>query len=170
MSRDQMPALVEGSAAGTLRAELAQRWGMAKPPVDRRRRRRQCGRRGGAGRDQPGDAFVSLGTSGVLWATTAGFAPNPRPQSMPSALRADTWHQMGVILSAASCLSWLSGFAASPRWNCCANSATTLKRPSPVLFLPYLSGERTPHNDADIRGAFVGLSHDTTRARNDSRR
>ena len=165
MSRDQMPDLVEGSApAGMLRAELAQRWGMAKPPVIA----------GGAGDNaagavalgaiKPGDAFVSLGTSGVLWATTAGFAPNPR-----AAVHAfchcvpQTWHQMGVILSAASCLSWLSGLVGVSEADLLRERGDNLERPSPVLFLPYLSGERTPHNDADIRGAFAGLSHQTDR-------
>src|SRR5262245_27674378 len=165
LSRDHMPALVEGKApAGQLRAELAQRWGMAKAPV--------IG--GGAGDNaagalalgaiHAGDAFVSLGTSGVLWATTAGFAPNPR-----AAVHAfchcvpNTWHQMGVILSAASCLSWLSGFVGQPEVELLRERGETLDRPGSVLFLPSLSGERTPHNDADIRGAFVGLSHQTDR-------
>ncbi len=165
MSRAQMPDLVEGSQpAGTLRAELAQRWGMARPPVIA----------GGAGDNaagavalgaiKPGDAFVSLGTSGVLWATTAGFAPNPQ-----AAVHAfchcvpQTWHQMGVILSAASCLSWLSGLVGASEADLLRERGDHLERPSPVLFLPYLSGERTPHNDADIRGAFAGLSHQTDR-------
>lgn len=165
MTRDQMPALVEGSRpAGTLRTDLARRWGMSRPPVVA----------GGAGDNaagavalgaiSPGDAFVSLGTSGVLWATTTGFAPNPK-----AAVHAfchcvpDTWHQMGVILSAASCLSWLSDFVGQPEAELLRERGDTLERPSSVLFLPYLSGERTPHNDADIRGAFVGLSHQTDR-------
>ncbi|HEU4826049.1 MAG TPA: xylulokinase [Dongiaceae bacterium] len=166
LSLDHMPALVEGTApAGRLRAELAQRWGMAKPPVIA----------GGAGDNaagavalgaiRPGDAFVSLGTSGVLWATTAGFAPNTT-----AAVHAfchcvpNTWHQMGVILSAASCLSWLSGIVGVAEPELLKELGDTLGRPSEVTFLPYLSGERTPHNDADIRGAFAGLSHDTSRA------
>jgi xylulokinase len=165
LSLDHMPALVEGTApAGRLRAELAQRWGMAKPPVIA----------GGAGDNaagavalgaiRPGDAFVSLGTSGVLWATTAGFAPNTT-----AAVHAfchcvpNTWHQMGVILSAASCLSWLSGIVGVAEPELLKELGDTLGRPSEVTFLPYLSGERTPHNDADIRGAFAGLSHDTSR-------
>jgi xylulokinase len=166
LSLDHMPALVEGTApAGRLRAELAQRWGMAKPPVIA----------GGAGDNaagavalgaiRPGDAFVSLGTSGVLWATTAGFAPNTT-----AAVHAfchcvpNTWHQMGVILSAWSCLSWLSGTVGVAEPDLLNELSDTLGRPSEVTFLPYLSGERTPHNDADIRGAFAGLSHDTSRA------
>lgn len=166
LSLDHMPALVEGTApAGRLRAELAQRWGMAKPPVIA----------GGAGDNaagavalgaiHPGDAFVSLGTSGVLWATTAGFAPNTT-----AAVHAfchcvpDTWHQMGVILSAASCLSWLSGIVGIAEPELLNELGDTPGQPSDVTFLPYLSGERTPHNDADIRGVFAGLSHDTSRA------
>jgi xylulokinase len=165
MRREQMPGLVEGSQpAGMLRAELAQRWGMAKPPVIA----------GGAGDNaagavalgaiSPGDAFVSLGTSGVLWATTAGFAPNPK-----AAVHAfchcvpQTWHQMGVILSAASCLSWLSHLVGAPEADLLRALGDTVAPPGAIQFLPYLSGERTPHNDGDIRGAFVGLSHDTDR-------
>lgn len=165
MSRTQMPHLVEGSQpAGILHADLVQRWGMVRPPV----------LAGGAGDNaagavalgaiSPGDAFVSLGTSGVLWATTAGFAPNPK-----AAVHAfchcvpETWHQMGVILSAASCLSWLSGVVGASEADLLRDRGEALERPSPVAFLPYLSGERTPHNDADIRGAFVGLSHQTQR-------
>jgi xylulokinase len=100
-----------------------------------------------------------------LWATTAGFAPNPK-----AAVHAfchcvpNTWHQMGVILSAASCLSWLSSVVGVAEPDLLKELGDRLDRPSSVLFLPYLSGERTPHNDADIRGNFTGLAHDTTRA------
>jgi xylulokinase len=165
LSRAQMPALVEGSRpAGQLRPDLAQRWGMARAPIVA----------GGAGDNaagavalgaiNPGDAFVSLGTSGVLWATTAGFAPNTK-----AAVHAfchclpDTWHQMGVILSAASCLSWLSHLLNAPEADLLRERGEVLARPGDLLFLPYLSGERTPHNDAEIRGAFAGLSHQTGR-------
>ncbi|HEY3149104.1 MAG TPA: xylulokinase [Dongiaceae bacterium] len=166
LTRDHMPALVEGTApAGQLSADLTKRWGMAKAPVIA----------GGAGDNaagavalgaiRAGDAFVSLGTSGVLWATTAGFAPNPK-----AAVHAfchcvpNTWHQMGVILSAASCLSWLSSVVGVAEGELLKELGDALERPSPVLFLPYLSGERTPHNDGDIRGAFAGLAHDTARS------
>jgi xylulokinase len=166
LSRDQMPGLVEGNApAGTLHGALAARWGMAKAPIIA----------GGAGDNaagavalgaiHPGDAFVSLGTSGVLWATTPGFAPNPK-----AAVHAfchcvpDTWHQMGVILSAASCLSWLSGVVGVAEPELLKELGDSVDEPTSVLFLPYLSGERTPHNDADVRGSFIGLAHDTSRA------
>ena len=166
LSRDQMPELVEGNApAGTLHADLAMRWGMAKAPVIAGSAGDNAAGAVALGAIHPGDAFVSLGTSGVLWATTAGFAPNPK-----AAVHAfchcvpDTWHQMGVILSAASCLSWLSSVVGVAEPDLLKELGDKLDRPSSALFLPYLSGERTPHNDADIRGSFTGLAHDTTRA------
>jgi xylulokinase len=166
LSLDHMPALVEGTApAGRLRAELAQRWGMAQPPVLAGSAGDNAAGAVALGAIHPGDAFVSLGTSGVLWATTAGFAPNTT-----AAVHAfchcvpNTWHQMGVILSAASCLSWLSGVVGVGEGELLKELGDTLDRPSSVVFLPYLSGERTPHNDADIRGTFAGMSHDTSRA------
>jgi len=165
LSLDHMPALVEGTAqAGRLRAELAQRWGMTQPPVIAGSAGDNAAGAIALGAIKPGDAFVSLGTSGVLWATTAGFAPNTT-----AAVHAfchcvpNTWHQMGVILSAASCLSWLSGVVGVAEGELLKELGDTAERPTPVVFLPYLSGERTPHNDADIRGAFAGLSHDTSR-------
>src|SRR5690606_9530860 len=157
---------VEGSApAGTLRKELQQRWGMIGKPV----------LAGGAGDNaagavslgavRPGDAFISLGTSGVLWATTAGFAPNPS-QAVHAFCHClpDTWHQMGVILSAAACFAWLAKTLGAPERDLLRDMPNTPARPSPVLFAPYLSGERTPHNDPAIRGAFIGLDHESSRA------
>jgi xylulokinase len=165
LTLDHMPALVEGTApAGRLRAELAQRWGMVQAPVIAGSAGDNAAGAVALGAINPGDAFVSLGTSGVLWATTAGFAPNTT-----AAVHAfchcvpNTWHQMGVILSAASCLSWLSGVVGAAEPELLKELGDGLDRPSPATFLPYLSGERTPHNDADIRGAFAGLSHDTSR-------
>ncbi|PPQ35896.1 xylulokinase [Rhodopila globiformis] len=164
LARQAMPRLVEGNAAaGTLDAALAARWHMARRPV----------LAGGAGDNaagavglsaiRPGDAFVSLGTSGVLFATTDRFRPYPKAavhafcHAMPG-----TWHQMGVTLSAASSLAWWAGVTGLPEADLLAELGTPAA-PSPALFLPYLGGERTPHNDGTVRGAFAGLSHDTGR-------
>ncbi len=111
-----------------------------------------------------GHAFVSLGTSGVLFAANASYLPNPE-----SAVHAfchalpNTWHQMGVILSATDALNWYSGIAGRSAADLSTELGDTLKAPSGVTFLPYLSGERTPHNDATIRGAFAGLGHESSR-------
>ncbi len=165
LSRAAMPRLVEGNArAGVLRPALAARWGMTRPPI----------LAGGAGDNaagaiglsaiRPGDAFISLGTSGVLFATTDRFRPYPQAavhafcHAIPN-----TWHQMGVTLSAADSLSWWAGVAGRPEAELLAEMGVP-SAPSPALFLPYLGGERTPHNDGTIRAAFAGLSHGTGRA------
>ncbi len=115
----------------------------------------------GIGAIQPGEGFVSLGTSGVLFVSNDRFRPNTKGavhafcHAVPS-----TWHQMGVILSATDSLNWLSqdhrpGSGEARRRRRGAGSAG----PGEEIFLPYLSGERTPHNNANARGSFVGLSH-----------
>ena len=164
LSREAMPRLVEGNApAGALRPELASRWRMTGRPI----------LAGGAGDNaagavglaaiQPGDAFVSLGTSGVLFAATDRFRPYPQAavHAFCHALPA-TWHQMGVTLSAAASLAWWAGVTGRSELELLTEVGQP-GSPSPALFLPYLGGERTPHNDGTLRGAFAGLSHATDR-------
>ena len=120
----------------------------------------------GMGTVKPGHAFVSLGTSGVLFAANGAYLPNPESavhtfcHALPGA-----WHQMGVILSATDSLNWLSGItgkaAERPDRRTRRQAA---RRRAASRFLPYLSGERTPHNDAAIRGSFTGLGHESDRA------
>src|SRR5690606_14979546 len=71
----------------------------------------------------------------------------------------NTWHQMGVILSATDSLNWLSTITGKKQAELSAAAEAAFKGPGEEIFLPYLSGERTPHNNANARGAFVGLSH-----------
>jgi xylulokinase len=119
----------------------------------------------GLGAIRPGSAFLSLGTSGVLWATTDRFRPNPEAtvhafcHALPG-----LWHQMGVTLSAAASLSWWSAVTQEKESSLLQALPEVPSAPSAVTFLPYLSGERTPHNDGKIRGAFLGLAADTSRA------
>jgi len=160
-----MPALVEGTAqAGRLQPALAQRWGMAHPPVIAGSAGDNAAGAVGLGAVQAGQAFVSLGTSGVVWATTDRFRPNPADavhafcHTIP-----DTWHQMGVTLSAAASLAWWSRIAGRPEAELIAELPHRIEHPATPVFAPYLSGERTPHNDGAVRGAFVHLSQDTDR-------
>ena len=159
LSRENMPRLVEGSEpAAQLRKELQQEWGVdASVTV--------CGGAGdnaasaiGIGVAQPGDAFLSLGTSGVLFAATASYAPNPA-QAVHAFCHCvpQQWHQMSVILSAAAGLEWLSGLLKTSVAELIdlAPSGQTANAP---VFLPYLSGERTPHNDAAAKGVFYGMT------------
>jgi xylulokinase len=166
LTRDQMPRLVEGTApAGRLRPDLAQRWGMAVPPLFAGGAGDNAAGAVGLGAIRPGSAFVSLGTSGVLWATTDRFAPNPdrAVHAFCHAVPA-TWHQMGVILSAASCLAWAASVLGASEAELLAGLGDRPRTPSPVSFLPYLSGERTPHDDPHLRGTLDGLGHETGRA------
>ncbi len=165
LSRAAMPRLVEGSApAGTLLPELAARWGIRGRVVVAGSAGDNAAGAVGLGAIAPGSAFVSLGTSGVLWATTDQFVPFPQAavhafcHALPS-----TWHQMGVTLSAAASFAWWAQVTGLPEAALLAEMGAP-RAEGTALFLPYLSGERTPHNDGTIRGAFAGLSHDTDRA------
>ena len=165
LSLDHMPRLVEGSApAGRLTDALTRRWGMTAAPVLAGGAGDNAAGAVGLGAIRPGSAFLSLGTSGVLWATTDRFRPNPEAtvhafcHALPG-----LWHQMGVTLSAAACLAWWSSIVQEKESSLLQSLPAVPSAPSPVTFLPYLAGERTPHNDGTIRGAFVGLSAGSTR-------
>ena len=166
LDRSQMPRLVEGTAAsGRLRGELRERWGMASAPIVAGGAGDNAASACGIGAVRPGAAFLSLGTSGVLFVSNARFSPNTAGavHAFCHALP-DTWHQMGVILSATDSLNWLSRLLGEPAPALANALGLAVSAPSPVLFLPYLSGERTPWNDARARGVFVGLSQSTDRA------
>ena len=159
-----MPRLVEGSqVGGTLRVEVAAAWGL-KPGIP------IAGGGGdnaasavGIGAVRPGEGFVSLGTSGVIF--LAGDRLQPKPERAVHAFchaLPGRWHQMTVMLSAAACLHWVTQLVGA------ADEATLLARVQALderqraqapIFLPYLSGERTPHNNPHARGVFFGLDH-----------
>ena len=110
LSRSHMPRLVEGSApSGELLPELAERWGVEGPVVVAGGAGDNAAAACGVGVVTPGSAFVSIGTSGVLFVSNAAFSPNTDGavhafcHAIPR-----TWHQMGVILSASDSLEWLS--------------------------------------------------------------
>ncbi|WP_090114611.1 xylulokinase [Limimaricola pyoseonensis] len=165
LSRAQMPRLVEGSeVSGRLRPELAARWGLPDGVVVAGGGGDNAASAVGVGVVTPGTAFVSLGTSGVLFAATDGFRPDAASavHSFCHALPG-SWHQMGVILAAADAMNWFSGMLGSPAAALTADLGE-LRAPSRTLFLPYLGGERTPHNDAHVRASFLHLGHETDRA------
>ncbi|TYL92849.1 xylulokinase [Bradyrhizobium rifense] len=161
-----MPRLVEGSeVSAVLAGEFAQRWGMVKDVVVAGGAGDNAASAIGLGAIAPGDAFLSLGTSGVVFRVTDRFAPAPA-----SAVHAfchalpGLWHQMGVMLSAAASLAWLAGVMETPTAALLEPLGECVEGPSPIKFLPYLDGERTPHNDAAASGAFVGLRAATGRS------
>ena len=112
----------------------------------------------GVGIDRPGPLSVVLGTSGVVFAALDAYRPEPEARlhtfchAVPS-----TWHAMGVMLSAAGSLQWLHGILDAPYGDLLAEAGRWEPGAEGLLFQPYLQGERTPHADAEARGAFVGL-------------
>ena len=166
LDESHMPKLVEGTQpGGTLRAGLGSGWGMNPAVVVAGGAGDNAASACGMGTVRPGAAFVSLGTSGVLFAANSDYLPNAESavhtfcHALPGA-----WHQMGVILSATDSLNWLSQVTGREAAELTGELGDELKAPSGVSFLPYLSGERTPHNDAVIRGSFTGLGHESGRA------
>ena len=159
MRMDQMPRLVEGSAlAGRLRASLAQDWGISQPVAVAGGGGDNAVAACGVGALSEGDGFVSLGTSGVLLAAKDSFAPMPETavhtfcHAIP-----ETWYQMGVILAATDSLNWLARNLGQDAAALSKALGDRIDGPGKMRFLPYLSGERTPHNDSSIRGALLNL-------------
>jgi xylulokinase len=167
-----MPYLVEGSQkAGILRGDLAKKWGVKEDVVVAGGAGDNAAAACGMGSLNEGEGFISLGTSGVLLAARDGYRPAPETalhtfcHAVPN-----RWYQMGVMLSATNSLNWFARITGTKPAELTNRLGETLRAPGKsVRFLPYLSGERTPHNDAEIRGSFIGLSthadrEDLTRA------
>lgn len=166
LTERHMPTLHEGSeVTGRLRATVAADWGMPAVPVVAGGGDNAAGAIG-VGVIAAGDAFISLGTSGVLF--LAGNANYPDPESGVHAFchaLPGRWHQMSVMLSAASCLDWAGRLTGNGGGGELAGAAEARGRlDGAEIFLPYLSGERTPHNDPHARGALFGLDHDSDAA------
>lgn len=161
LSEDHMPELCEGtSVSGRLRPELAQRWGMGRRPViaggggDN-----ACGACG-TGVIEEGDGTVSLGTSGVLF--VANNTPRPAGDVAIETLChavPDRWHQMSVVLSATSCLTWLSRRLKRSPGELIKSLGESPRPATDLVFAPFLDGSWSPRNDANIRGGFHRLAH-----------
>ena len=167
----QLPRLVEGSEpSGTLLASVALEYGLPTGVVIAGGGADNPASGVGIAAIHPGDAFITLGTSACLIATTDKPAGNPGAgvhglcHSLPG-----RWYAMGVILSGATCLQWLTSLLGlSGEQALIDRVAERMPSHHPVshapLFLPYLSGDRTPHNDPLARGGFMNLGMDTTAA------
>lgn len=113
----------------------------------------------GVGVARPGSVSVVLGTSGVVFAALPGYE-HDREGRLHAFCHAvpDTWHAMGVMLSAAGSAAWLRGVLSSDYAALETEAAQWPPGSEGLLFAPYLAGERTPYPDPEARGAFVGLS------------
>ncbi len=164
LSEAQMPRLVEGSAASAqLRPELAHKWGLKTSVKIAGGGGDNAASAVGMGCVAPGQGFVSLGTSGVIFVAGDRFAPNPQRalHAFCHALPA-RWHQMSVMLSAASAITWATralGFKDEGELLRDALSLSVQARETAPLFMPYLGGERTPHNNPNLKAAWQGMTH-----------
>jgi xylulokinase len=165
----QMPRLVEGSAvSGQLTPQVAATLGLQAGIAVAGGGGDNASSAIGMGAVNAGEGFLSLGTSGVLFVVTPKYQPNAQSATHAFCHAVlGRWHQMSVMLSAASCLQWVTkllGASSEAVLETQASGLNAVQRSQAPLFLPYLSGERTPHNDAVTRGSFHALSHDTDAA------
>jgi xylulokinase len=161
LNEQHMPRLFEGvEVTGVLRAEVASDWGMDEVPVaagggD------NAAAAVGAGVVADGDAFISLGTSGVSFVATDDLrADADRGLHAFCHALPGRWHQMSVMLSAAASLDWAAGLLCMDVTEL-IDAARRADLAATPFFLPYLSGERTPHADANAKAAFVGMTAST---------
>jgi xylulokinase len=161
------PILNPWDAAGSLRPKLAQRWGMrAGLPVAT-----GCGDNMGstlgAGAATPGDAVLTIGTSGVACLVDARFSPGPQYAILTSAHAApDTYLSMGVVMAATAALDWTAKLTGQTPADLAAAAAalTAAQMAEAPIFLPALNGIRTPLNRPDAMGRLDGLHPGVTPA------
>ena len=159
--RQWLPSLHEGTeATGTLRDDVAAELGLPAGLPVAAGGGDNAAAAVGNGVGDSGQLLVSIGTSGVIFAPTDGFSPDPsgRVHAFCHALPG-AYHLMAVTLSAGGSLNWWRRQHPGASFEDLVSEAA---RQPPgaegLVFLPYLTGERTPHLDPQARGAFVGLT------------
>ena len=167
ISAAQMPRLFESFAPiGTLRPEIAAAWGLREDVTVVAGAGDNAAAAVGTGTVGNGGCTISLGTSGTVFISSEKFGVDPHNALHAFAHADGRYHLMGCMLSAASCNKWWCGgilntddYAGEQ-----GKIEDDMLGRNRVFFLPYLMGERSPINDVDARGTFVGMSMDTTRA------
>jgi xylulokinase len=163
LDRSTMPRLGEGSApGGEIRPHAAAALGIDGPVVVAGGAGDAAAAAIGIGAVEDGDAFVSLGTSAQFFVTDGRYRPQPGTllHAFAHALP-NRWFRMAAMLNGASCLDFVARLIGENDIAALLQRTEAAYRgPSRLIFLPYLSGERTPHNDPFARGVFAGLDHD----------
>lgn len=161
ISAGQLPQLFESyQPVGFVKREICERFGWGKVAVAAGAGDNAAAAVG-TGCVNAGDCNVSLGTSGTVFIASDKFV-QPSNNALHSFAHANgRYHLMGCILSAASANKWWIEDILGAGYD--LPGAEALLGSNPVMFAPYLTGERCPHNDVGVRGAFVGLSPQTTR-------
>ena len=161
----QLPKLYESyQAVGTLKGEIAAQFGLLQDVKVIAGAGDNAAAAVGTGVVGEGGCNISLGTSGTLFVSSSSYRED-KVNALHSFRHADGgWHFLGCILSAASCNAWWSDKILMTQDYAAEQAGLEEKLgKNDVFFLPYLMGERSPHNDTTARGAFIGMRPDTTR-------
>ncbi len=168
LNEKNMPNLVEGNqAAGQLKKTIKEEFGFNKNVIIVGGAGDNAAAATGMGITQQNQSFISLGTSGVFFTPTQSFISNTSDavHSFCHCLP-NKWHLMSVMLSASNCLDWVCSITNTSINDTLKNVENYLLDRTLInnsaFFLPYLSGERTPHNDPHIRGSFHSLKTTTS--------
>ncbi len=160
------PPLLEGSQpAGALRASIAELLGLPPGVMVAAGGGDTAVGAIGIGAVRPGDAYISLGTAAQLGVASAHYraAPELLVHSFAHALPG-RWYAMAAMLTGASALAFAARLTGATPDELERAAARDYRGPGELIFLPYLSGERTPHDNPDARGVFFGLTPSTGRA------
>lgn len=160
----EMPRLMEGTAvSGTLRAEIAAELGLSAPVVVAAGGGDSAAGGVGIGAIDEGDGFISLGTSAQIFVARERYRPKPNLIHCFAHAVPERWFEQAALLNGAAPLAWLAQVLGERDVASLIDRvAAGFRGPSRLLFLPYLSGERTPLNDPEARAAFAGLEYATS--------
>ena len=165
VTEEQLPKLYESyEVVGSLKPEVAAELGLSENVKIIAGAGDNAAAAVGTGTVGDGRCNISLGTSGTIFISSANFGVD-KNNALHSFAHADGhYHLMGCMLSAASCNKWWSEEILKTKDFVAEQAPIRKLGENQVFFLPYLMGERSPHNNPDARGVFFGMSMDTTRA------
>ena len=163
--REQLPDLYESyEKVGEVKPELCEKLGLPAHVVVAAGAGDNAAAAVGTGTVGDGQCNISLGTSGTIFISSQDFRVDENNALHAFAHADGHYHLMGCMLSAASCNKWWMDDIIGTKDYAGEQAAIQRLGENSVYFLPYLMGERSPHNDPKARGTFTGLSMDTTRA------
>lgn len=164
ISEKQLPKLYESfQTVGTLRPEIAEELGLSGQVRVIAGAGDNAAAAVGTGTVGDGMCNISLGTSGTVFISSKSFGVDEN-NALHSFAHADgNYHLMGCMLSAASCNKWWNEDILKTKDFAAEQAQITRLGENNVFYLPYLMGERSPHNNPDARAMFIGMSMDTTR-------
>lgn len=160
----QLPKLFEsGQSVGCVKKELCERFGLKTDVAVCAGAGDNAAAAVGCGVIKEGTCNISLGTSGTVFIPSQKFSVDPANALHSFAHANGAWHQMGCILSAASCNRWWMELLTAQSYEQEQSGIEAQLGRNKVYYLPYLMGERSPHNDTQARSAFIGMSMESTR-------